>query len=98
MQEKKIEQMESSIKPTVFATMNGDGSADFTIAVDGENFKFSASENKNNAVVSYEETLSHRFKIRVSEPRNEVWKMLMTSDEMTEYLELNDLNGVKRNR
>lgn len=84
--------------PKVFSTFHDDGSADLTLTIADDDHKFSVSPDGDTAMVSYEETLSWRGQIRVSEPDEDVWKMLMTSDEMTEYLELNDLNGVKRNR
>lgn len=85
--------------PTVFVTEHDDGSADFTISIDEEDFKFSVSGSGGDyAVVSYEETLSWRGEIRVKEPRNEVFKLLMQSQEMTEYLEANNLNGVRREK
>lgn len=86
--------------PTVFATVNDDGSAEFTISIDEEDFKFSASPEpeSSNAILSYEETLSWRGEIRVSEPRNEVFKLLMQSDQVTEYLDAHDLTGIRRER
>jgi hypothetical protein len=84
---------------TVFVTEHEDGSADFTITVDDEDFKFSVSEaDDGTAVVSYQETLTFRGKIRVSEPRNEVFKLLMQSDEMTEFLESNGLKTIRREK
>jgi predicted RND superfamily exporter protein len=82
----------------VFVTEHNDGSADFTIVVDDDDHKFSASPEDGQAIVEYEETLSWRGEIRVSEPRNEVFKMLMQSNEMTNYLESNDLTGVRREK
>lgn len=82
--------------PLVHWTDHGDGSADFTITVDDEDFRFSASTENGKAVVSYEETLSWRGEIRVSQPREEIYKLLMTSDEMTEFVEDNGLRAVKR--
>jgi len=85
--------------PTVFATVYDDGSADFTISVDEEDFKFSVAKgDDSNAILAYEETLSWRGEIRVSEPRNEVFKLLMQSDEVTAYLESHDLTGIRRER
>jgi len=88
----------SLANPTVFKTVNEDGSADFTIVVDEEDFKFSVSPEGDTAILSYEETLSWRGEIRVSEPRNEVFKLLMQSDEVTEYLEAHDLTTIRRER
>jgi hypothetical protein len=84
--------------PIVFSTINDDGSADFTISVDEDDHKFSLSQDGNVAVLSYEETLSWRGEIRVSEPRNEIFKLLMQSKQMTEYLESHDLSKVTREK
>jgi len=86
--------------PTVFVTENRDGSAEFTIYIDEEDFKFSVNEADTGdyAVVAYEETLSWRGEILVSEPRNEVFKLLMQSDEVTKYLDAHDLTGIRRER
>jgi len=88
--------------PVVFSTINGDGSADFTISIDDEDHKFSAAPGEGRgaagAILSYEETQSWRGEIRVKEPREEVWSRLMKSDKMTEYLDSENLNGVRRQR
>lgn len=84
--------------PKVFHTFYDDGSADFTLTLADDDHKFSVSAGGDTAWVEYEETLSWRGQIRVSEPDEGVWKLLMSSDEMTEYLEQNDLNGVRRKR
>lgn len=84
--------------PTVFVTENSDGSADFTISIDEDDHKFSANTDGNGAVVSYEESLTWRGEIRVAEPREEVFKLLIQSDEMTRYLESNDLTSVHYER
>ena len=84
--------------PTVFVTENSDGSADFTISIDEDDHKFSVSQDGDEAVVSYEESLTWRGQIRVAEPRQEVFKLLIQSDAMTGYLEANDLTVVRRER
>lgn len=84
--------------PTVFVTENSDGSADFTISIDEDDHKFSVSQDSDEAVVSYEESLTWRGEIRVAEPRQEVFKLLIQSDAMTGYLEANDLSVVRRER
>jgi len=83
--------------PLVFVSEH-ENSADFTISVDDEDHKFSVVENGDLAILSYEKTLSYRGTFRVKEPRNEVFKPLMQSSEMTEYLESNDLESVRRER
>lgn len=82
--------------PTVLSTDNGDGSADFTVSFADDDYKFSASISGEKAVVSYEETLSWRGQIRVSEPDEEIYKALMVSDEMSEWMESEGLVAVKR--
>lgn len=77
-------------------TDHGDGSADFTVTFAEDDYKFSASVEDESAVVSYEETLSWRGRIQVSEPGETVFQALMVSDEMTEFLEEYDLDGVRR--
>lgn len=87
------------MEPQVLYTDNGDGSADFTLSVYDEDYRFSANrEEEDRAIVEYEETLSWRGEFRVSEPDEEIFKMLMTSDEMTEFLDSNGYAGVIRDR
>lgn len=84
--------------PKVFSTFYDDGSADLTLTIDDDDHKFSVSPEGDTAWVEFEESLTYRAQIRVSEPDEGVWKLLMSSEEMTEYLEQNDLNGVRRKR
>lgn len=80
----------------VLSSDYGDGSADFTVSFADDNYKFSAVARENEAVVQYEETLSWRGQIRVSEPDDTVFKTLMVSEEMTTFLEDNSLDSVRR--
>lgn len=82
--------------PYVMKSVHSDGSADFTISIDDDDHKFSASQLGAEAIVEYEETLSWRGEIRVSEPHEQVWKLLMQSEEMTEWLDANDLVAIRR--
>lgn len=85
--------------PYVLCTDNGDGSANFTVAFADDDHKFSVSGTDGGyAEVSYEETLSWRGEIRVSEPDESVYKELMQSEEMTEFLDNNGFEGVRRGR
>lgn len=84
--------------PLIFVTENQDGSADFTISVDDEDHKFSVSPDGYAAILAYEETMTYRGVIRVSEPDDHVWEMLMKSDKMTAYLESEGLTSVRRQR
>lgn len=86
------------METTVLYTDNGDGSAEFTITFADEDHRFSVLSDNNHAVVSYEETLSWRGKIRVNEPDEDVFKALVQSDEMTTFLNKYDLDRVSRDR
>lgn len=86
------------MEPYVLSTDNGDGSAEFTISFAEDDHRFSASIDGDTALIQYDETLSYRGKIRVSEPDEDVFEMLVKSDEMTEFLDEHDLEGVRRKR
>lgn len=91
--------MDETLNPWVQMTDNGDGSAEFTVTFADDDHKFSASTGDDGrAVVQYEETLSWRGQIRVSEPDDDIFKELMTSQEMSQFLEDNDLDGVRRGK
>ena len=84
--------------PFVQVTDNGDVSGEFTISFADDDHRFTASVDGEVAVVEYEETLLWRGQIRVSEPDEHVYKELMQSDEMTQFLETYGLTGVRRER
>lgn len=84
--------------PTVFMAENSDGSAEMTLTVADDDHKFSVSHDGETAYVDYEETLSWRGKIQTREPDERIWRMLMQSENMTDYLESNGLTGVRRKR
>ena len=84
--------------PFIQYTDERDGSANFTVSFADDDHKFSASAEGDTAIVEYEETLSWRGQIRVSEPDEHVYKELMQSDEMTQFLETYGLTGVRRKR
>lgn len=86
----------SLVSPYVMCTDNGDGSADLTISINDEDHKFSASVEGDEAVVQYEETLSWRGEIRVSEPEELVFRELMQSEEMTDLLDEWGVASVRR--
>lgn len=85
-------------EPTIIYTVHDDGSADFTVSMADDDHTFSVSSEGDTGIVSYEETLSWRSQIRVSDPNESIWRVLMQSDEMTEYLEQSDLTSVRRER
>lgn len=82
--------------PYVQSKPDGDSAWAFTITLDDEDFQFSVTEENGVALVEYEETQSWRGEIRVKEPREEVFKALMTSEEMTLLLDEEGLEGVRR--
>lgn len=84
----------------VFLNKNDDGSAELTVIIDGDDHRFSASSQDvdDRGIVEYEETLTWRGRVVSSEPGEEIWKTLMSSNEMTDFLESNDLEGVRRVR
>lgn len=87
-----------STKPFVQCSDNGDGSADFTISFAEDDHRFSATAEGNEALVEYEETLSWRGKIRTSEPDESVYRELMQSQEMANFLDRNGLDSVRREK
>lgn len=84
--------------PFVQVSENDDGSADFTVSVDDEDHRFSLSVSGEAADLSYEETLSWRGEIRSSEPREEIFRLLIQSDEMTVWMEQSGVRSVRRDR
>lgn len=82
----------------IMSTLHSDGSAKFTVSNGDVDHKFTASCQDSSAILTYEETMLHRGEIHVSEPDGNIWKRLMQSNEMTAYLESQDLQDVRRNR
>jgi hypothetical protein len=67
-----------------------------TISIADEDHKFDVWAEDDTALVQYQETLSWRGQIRVSEPDEDVFKALMVSKEMAEMLDKWNVAGVKR--
>lgn len=80
----------------VLSTLQSDGVATMTVSLADDDYQFEVWAEGDTALVEYQETLSWRGEIRVSEPDEDVYKELMISDEMTSFLEANDLERVKR--
>lgn len=80
----------------VLSTVQEDGVATMTVSLADDDHKFEVWAEDGTALVEYQETLSWRGQIRVSEPDEDVFKMLMVSDQMTEFLNENNLQSVKR--
>lgn len=75
---------------------HGDGSAKFTVSFADDDHRFTVgSDGHGAAMVEYEETLSYRT-IQIAEPDEEIYKILMTSEEMTEFLNDNGYDSVRR--
>lgn len=84
--------------PFVQLTDHGDGSAKLTVSVDDEDHRFSIIVVDDWARMVYEESLSWRGEIRTKVPEDDVWKLGMQSDEVTEFLESHDVTTIKRDR
>lgn len=72
------------------------GVAVLTISVAQDDHKFEVWADGDTAFVEYQETLSWRGQIRVSDPDETIYKELMVSDQMTEFLNEHDCDSVKR--
>jgi len=80
----------------VLKTEQERGIATLTISIGDDDHKFDVWVDGDTALVEYQETLSWRGKIRVSEPDEMIYKQLMVSDEMTEFLNEYGCESVKR--
>jgi hypothetical protein len=82
--------------PHVLSTEKDNQTAEMTINFADEDHKFDVWASGDTALVEYQETLSYRGTIRVSEPDEAVFKALMTSDKMASLLNKWGVSGVKR--
>jgi hypothetical protein len=80
----------------VLSTEEDDGIAEMTISIADEDHRFDVWTEGDEALVEYQETLSWRGQIRVSEPDEDVYRELMLSDEMTQLLTRWGVSGVRR--
>lgn len=80
----------------VLSTVHDDGVATMTVSLADDDHKFEVWTEGNEALVEYQETLSWRGEVRVSEPDEDVYKALMVSDEMSEFLDIHGVQGVRR--
>jgi hypothetical protein len=90
----------SLVDPLVLSTLNDDGSAEFTVSIADDDHKFSVTDSTDGdyAIIEFEETLSWRGNIQTAEPDEDVWKMVMSSEEMTSYLDDGGISGIRRER
>lgn len=80
----------------VLKTDNEEGVATLTISIGDDDHMFEVWVDGDTALVEYQETLSWRGQIRTSEPDEDIFKSLVVSDQMTEFLEEYDCDSVKR--
>lgn len=87
---------ENLYEPNVLVTDNDDGTAMMTISLEEEDYKFDVWKESDRALVEFQEVLTWRGQVRVAQPNDEVYRSLMTSDEMTAFLERYNLDAVQR--
>ena len=80
----------------VLKTEQESGIITLTITIGDDDHMFDVWVDEDTALVEYQETCSWRGQIRVSEPDEDIFKELMLSDEMTEFLDEHDCQSVKR--
>jgi hypothetical protein len=80
----------------VLSTEEDDGTATMTISIADDDHKFELWSDGNEALVQYQESLSWRGQVQVSEPDESVYKALMTSDEMMSLLDKWGVESVRR--
>lgn len=84
------------MEPQVLSTETDDETAEFTVSLGEDDYRFDVYTEGEKAVVEYQETHTWRGEVRVSQPADDIYKMLMVSDEMTKFLEKYDLKGIRR--
>lgn len=80
----------------VLKTEQESGIITLTITIGDDDHRFEVWVDDAIAKVSYEETCSWRGQIRVSEPDEDIFKELVLSNEMTEFLDKHNCQSVKR--
>mgnify|MGYP006948685059 CR=1 FL=1 len=80
----------------VLSTEEDDGTATMTITFAENDHQFEVWSDGGEALVQYQESLTYRGSIEVSEPDESVYKALMTSDEMVSLLERWGVESVRR--
>lgn len=77
---------EVEYEPLVMLTVEDDGTGRFTVSVDEEDYRFEVVATGGSVEIEYIETLSWRGQIRVSEPRDEVYDVLTSSEEFQQFV------------
>lgn len=80
----------------ILSTASDDGVVQMTVSIADDDHKFEVWKEGNTAFVEYQETLSWRGVIRVSEPDDGIFKELMVSDEMTTLLDEWGVSNVRK--
>lgn len=73
-------------EPLVMLTVEPDGTGRFTVSVDEEDHRFEVDVSSNSVEIEYVETLSYRGQIRFSDPRDEVYEILTSSEEFQSFV------------
>jgi len=88
----------SQTEPYIMKTVTENETMRITISIEDEDYKFEVWPENGEAVVSFEECLSWRGNIQVSDPHESIYRKIIQSDEMTTYLEKRNLEGATRLR
>lgn len=80
----------------VLSTEEEGGIATMTISIAEDDYKFDVWAEEDTALIEFQECLSWRGEIRTSEPDEDVYRMLMTSEKMMNLLDEWDVQQVRR--
>lgn len=81
---------------SVLSTETDSGVATMTVEFADDLHKFDVWTEGGEALVEYQETLTWRGQIRASDPDEEVYKELMQSEEMTDFLNRHGAKSVRQ--
>ncbi len=76
-------------EPYVLMDVAEDGTGVFSVIVDEEThlFEISVADDMDSMEIEYQETLGWRGQVFVSEPEDDVYDVLLESDEFNQYIE-----------
>jgi len=80
----------------VLSTEVDENEATMTVSIADDDHKFDVWQQDDKALVSYQESLTWRGDIKVIDPDEDIYRALMTSDEMATLLNKWDVSGVQR--
>lgn len=78
---------DTTIEPNVMRTVQDDGTSELTVSIDDEDHRFECWIDGDTAKVEHVETLSWRATVRTADPKEEVWRTLMQSEEFQTFIE-----------